>query len=64
MHVAFGLCVCVCVCVCAFIDCLFHYSMKYETFERCIPHEKIVDLYFFMPRLRYFSELSPFENKI
>ena len=33
-------------------------------FHMHIPHEKIVDPYFFMSELRPFSELCPFENKI
>ena len=33
-------------------------------FHVCIPHEKIVEPYFFLSELCPFSELFPFENKI
>ena len=46
-HIAFGLSVClsVCVCVCASVN--FLVNARVLKIHVCIPHEKIVDPYFF-----------------
>ena len=62
-HIVLSVCLsvilCVCVCVCACV-CLVH--VRNLKFHVCIPHEKIVDPYFFLSELCPFSELFPFEK--